>query len=272
MTYGKHLVLLICLLHSASRSYGQEASEVAAAAKNLADELANPVSSLISTPLQSNMDFGLGSNNGSRYTLNIQPVVPVVISDKVSFIGRLVLPVVSQYNITGVGESQTGLSDAVLTGFFSPKRPLYGFTWGVGPALLLPTSTIDALASRKFGLGPSLVALIQHQGITYGILFNQIWSVFGNADRPDVNQLFFQPFIVHNWSTGTGLGATLEGTHSWERKSTNIWLTATLNSLSLIKKQKIQWQIGPRFNVVAPRESRGKFGFRATLTFLFPTS
>ena len=269
--HAKLLVVVLCLFPAVPKLYGQEASEVAAAAKNLADELANPVSSLISAPFQSNMDFGLGPNFGSRYTLNIQPVVPVSINDRVHFIGRVVLPFISQYNVTGIGESQTGLSDATITGFFSPKRIKHGFIWGAGPAFLLPTATIDALASKKLGLGPSLVALMQTGGITFGLLVNQIWSILGNTDRPDLNQLFFQPYIVHNWPTGTGVGATLEGIHYWNSKSTNIWLTATLNSVSLIKKQKIQWQIGPRFNIAAPEGSRGKFGFRASLTFLFPT-
>jgi hypothetical protein len=39
--------------------------------EELAKKLANPVASLISLPLQNNMDFGIGSLKGSRYTLNI---------------------------------------------------------------------------------------------------------------------------------------------------------------------------------------------------------
>jgi hypothetical protein len=45
-------------------------------ASELAKELQNPVAKLISVPLQSNWDFGIGSANAMRYTLNVQPVVP----------------------------------------------------------------------------------------------------------------------------------------------------------------------------------------------------
>ena len=43
----------------------------------LAKKLSNPISSLISVPLQGNYDQDLGpSNDGERYLLNVQPVIP----------------------------------------------------------------------------------------------------------------------------------------------------------------------------------------------------
>jgi len=39
--------------------------------RDLAEKLANPVSSLISVPFQSNYDCCFGPNNASRYLLNI---------------------------------------------------------------------------------------------------------------------------------------------------------------------------------------------------------
>ena len=43
----------------------------------LARQLSNPISSLISVPLQFNADYGAGPDgDGALYTLNIQPVIP----------------------------------------------------------------------------------------------------------------------------------------------------------------------------------------------------
>jgi hypothetical protein len=53
----------------------------AASAEELAKKLSNPVSSLISLPFQSNFDFNTGQDNDNfKYTLNIQPVIPLSIS------------------------------------------------------------------------------------------------------------------------------------------------------------------------------------------------
>src|SRR5688500_193171 len=80
-------------------------------ASDLAKKLANPISSLISVPFQNNTNYGIGDLKGTRNTMNIQPVVPLTINKNLNLITRIIMPVVSQYNITGKGEKQSGLGD-----------------------------------------------------------------------------------------------------------------------------------------------------------------
>ena len=47
---------------------------------DLAKQTQNPVSDLIRVPLQNNFDFNIGPHDRTRYTLNIQPVIPFGIS------------------------------------------------------------------------------------------------------------------------------------------------------------------------------------------------
>lgn len=239
-------------------------------AEELAKKLANPVSSLISLPFQNNSDYGIGTRKGSRNTMNVQPVVPMGISKDLNLIARWVQPIISQYNITGEGQSQTGLADAVVSGFISPKEAKNGFTWGAGPVFLLPVATNNAFASKQFGIGPTAVALKQANGWTYGALVNQIWGIAGGEGRPKVNQFFLQPFMNYNWKSGAGLGGAFEYTHSWTGGTNTLWFIPTVSGLTSLGKQKVSLAFGPRFNLAAPDGAKASMGWRAVAAFLFP--
>jgi hypothetical protein len=239
-------------------------------AAELAKKLSNPIASLISVPLQNNLDVGIGDNLGSKNTLNIQPVIPIRLTDKINLITRVVLPVISQHGITGSGNSEFGLGDAVVSAFVSPAESKGGLTWGAGPVLLITTATHDLLASKKFGLGPTAVALYQTNGFTIGGLINQIWSITGDANRPNVNMMFFQPFLTYNWKTGAGIGGNFEITRNWDTSTTNVWLNPTFSAVTAMGNQKVQFAIGPRLNLAAPDGSKAKYGIRTALVLLFP--
>ena len=129
----------------------------------LAQQLSNPVAALISVPLQLNYSQGIGPvDDGSQWLLNIQPVIPVGISEKWNLISRTIVPVVSQSDIFPGAGSQFGIGDTVQSFFFSPKAPTSGgLIWGVGPVLLLPTGSDPLLTGDKWGAGPTAVVLKQ---------------------------------------------------------------------------------------------------------------
>src|SRR5687768_5478695 len=132
-------------------------------AEELAKQLSNPIASLVSVPLQFNFDDGIGSaDEGERFLLNVQPVIPVSIGKDWNLISRTIVPVVGQDDIFPGSGEQFGLGDTVQSLFFSPKAlTAGGWTWGAGPALLLPTATDDLLGAEKWGAGPTAVALRQ---------------------------------------------------------------------------------------------------------------
>lgn len=151
---------------------------------------------------------------------------------------------IAQYGITGVRETQSGLSDAVVSGFLSPSKGGGGLVWGVGPAFLLPVGSSD-FSTRKFGVGPTAVALTQANGWTIGGLVNQIWSVAGDEAGSDVSQMFLEPFVTCNWKSGAGLGATIEWTQDWQQDRSTVWLTPTLSGDTALGKQKVSWPSVP---------------------------
>ena len=117
----------------------------------IARQLANPVASLVSVPIQVNYDRDLGvDDNGSILRTNVQPVLPFSISGGWNLISRTIVPLIELDNVPVSGSSEYGLGDTVQSLFFSPKAPTPGgWIWGVGPVLLLPTATDEALGNEQ---------------------------------------------------------------------------------------------------------------------------
>jgi hypothetical protein len=268
----KKFLLTIGLIFAGVIVYAQEkpTASTETSAQELANKLANPVANLISVPLQNNTDYGIGKFNGSKNTLNIQPVIPIQLSKNLNLITRYIFPLVDQNDVTGDKTHQFGLSDATISGFFAPANSKNGLIWGVGPAILIPTGTNEFLTTKKWGIGPTALVLKQAKGLTYGMLINQIWSFAGDKDRTDVNQMFLQPFLTHNWKSGAGLGVNAEITSNWQAGNTTAFINPIVLGVTKLGSQTIQLALGPRIPVAAPSESKGKFGFRAVLTFVFP--
>ena len=144
--------------------------------------------------------------------------------------------------------------------------------WGVGPAFLIPTATNTILGQGKFGIGPSVVVLVQPGKWTLGALTNNIWSVAGDSSRPDVNQFLLQYFVNYNLQKGWFLTIAPIVTANWEVSSPNRWTVPFGGGVGRIMKLGAQpVNISAQFygNPIRPAGT-SPWGMRLQFALLFP--
>jgi len=238
----------------------------------LAKQTQNPLAALISVPFQFNYDHDIGpQQDGKKYYVNIQPVIPITLNEDWNIISRTILPIVKQEDFApGLG-TDSGVGDITQSFFFSPKKPSEsGWIWGVGPVLLIP-SGVDHISSEKWGAGPTGVALKQQDGWTYGILANQIWSYAGSNGHPDVNATYLQPFLSYTTHTHTSFGINSESTYNRVTQQWSVPFNLFAQQLLKVDGQIVALMAGVRYWADTPDNVGPEgWGLRFQANFLFP--
>jgi len=67
-----------------------------------------------------------------------------------------------------------------------------------------------------------------------------------DEDRSDINQMFFQPFLSHNWKSGAGISLSSEMNFNWEANTTTISLDPSVSAVTKLGKQALSLALGPR--------------------------
>ncbi len=233
--------------------------------EGLEKKIQNPIASLISVPFQNNTDFGIGPDNLTRNTLNIQPVLPFSLTKDINLIVRTIVPVISQP--LSPDTSEFGIGDINTSLFLTAAKPKKVIT-GYGLVVGLPTATNSALGAGKWTVGPSFLAMIQPESWTIGGLVQNTWSTSG----PEVNFFYSQIFAVKNLNKGWYLNSAPIITANWNASKGNEWtvpLGIGAGRLFRVGKLPINGQIGYYQNVVKP-ENGADSQFRFQLVLLFP--
>ncbi len=199
---ARWLMVPLTALVLASPLRAEEATTPAAgpSASELAKQTQNPVADLISVPFQNNFNFNTGPDNRTVWILNVQPVIPIKLTDQWNLITRTIMPIINQPSLAPGIESAFGLGDINPSLFFSPAGS-EKFIWGAGPTFTFPTASSRELGSGKFSAGPTAVALTMQGPWVVGALANNQWSFAGWGDD-DVNLLLLQPFVNYNFGKG----------------------------------------------------------------------
>src|SRR5215471_10880611 len=216
------MLLFLLTALSTQAAEPQKTSPQEASEEQLVKQTQNPVADLISVPFQNNFNFEAGpKHNHQIYLLNIQPVIPIHITEDWNLISRIIQPVINLPSLApGVG-SATGLGDMNPTFFLSPAKP-GELIWGAGPTFTLPTATDKLLGNGKFSLGPAVVGLLMKGHWVFGALMNNQWSVAGWGGG-HVNEMLIQPFINYNLPDHWYLVSAPIMTANWAAKGSDVW-------------------------------------------------
>jgi hypothetical protein len=248
-----------------------------ASAEMSAEELAklaqNPVGNLVSVPFQNNTNLNFGPEKGTQNILNIQPVIPISISDEWNIITRTILPVISMPALGPDTGSTNGIGDTTLTAFLSPANPGH-WIWGAGPVIQIPTNSTAELGNKNWGLGPSVVVLHLDKGDpwVYGVLVNNVWSLTNDKQGGAYNNGLIQPFVNYNFEGGLYLTSAPILTVDWKADSGQQWtvpIGGGVGKIFHLGKLPVNTQISAYYNVVKP-DFGANWQIRAQVQFMFP--
>lgn len=202
---GSVVMALLNVSASAQEPYPGQATELAKAAQN-------PVSGLLSVPLQFNFMTGGDLGDRTSYALLLQPIIPMAIGSGWNVIARAIVP---YHSVPGNGQRHGGFGDLQLQLYASPSATTE-VMWGVGPMLSFPTATDDAARTGAWGLGPAAVAIRQHGAFVLGGMLTHLWTFADyENDRPNISRLTFQPILNYNFPGGWAVNFAPLMTGDW---------------------------------------------------------
>jgi hypothetical protein len=236
----------------------------------LAQQLNNPLANLISVPIQNNFDYGGGrDDDGFRFTLVTQPVIPFELNKDWNLITRTVIPYAHVSNV--FPSTEGGLGDSVASLWFSPAKPTAGgWILGAGPAILVPTATNRLLGNGQWGGGPTGVAVLVRGPWTGLVLGNYIWGAGSAYDgRDSVNQGFLQLALAYTMPTRTTVFTSTESVYAHNDRQWTVPLQLGVNQLLRIGGQPLQLGGLVRYYAEAP-QGGPDWGFQLRVTLVFP--
>ena len=216
--------------------------ESATSQSELAKQSQSPISKLTILSFQYDMLFEVGLEEESLYSLTTGVIFPVNLGKKVDLINRWFLPLVFQEANFPGDTNSVGLSDLNLQALLTPSEPkwfIWGeLKWGLGTSVFLPTNTDDQLGSDKISIGPLLAFVRRPRALVYGFLVQNVWSIVGDNNEPDVNKMILQYFFNYNFSNGWYLTTTNLVTANWEENNDNRWTVPIGGGIGKIVRTK----------------------------------
>lgn len=278
--YFASLVLLVplVLLCTAALGWAEDISEEEDRRRHNTSEvqssheaayrLADPIPNVFTVPFQLNYDRGYGSDgDGRRFTGKLQPVVPIKVSQQVTYYVRTIVPY--EWKDEGDGYNIDGFGVPLIETFFAGATTERN-EFRVGPFLSPPALSGSRFGTQETGAGISWLGILRPGDWAIGLLGYQSFAIGGSDAGGTANATYLQPFISYVTRDAWTYSLNAESTTYWDPSSTSTPLNLTLNKAVMIGDLPVSFAVGGRYYLVSSDDGASGFGGRVQLTFVFP--
>ncbi|HUO05525.1 MAG TPA: hypothetical protein VMU16_10040 [Candidatus Binataceae bacterium] len=236
--------------------------------QDLAKSAHNPFEEFVKIPIEPEAGFGIGPHHDPGASLNIEPTLPLQITDDWDVITQPNLTIAYQPSPHG----QFGLQDFQTLSYLTPAHAAK-WIWGIGPIFQFPTASSKELGTGHWCAGPTAAVVYSNGPWFNGIRTYQLMSFAGNRSRGSVNLTYVEPDFSYNFESGWYIDTDPAITFDWTANTANAWtlpVGADVGKAFNIGKQAMTMQIGS-YDFVKYPPNTPQWGIRLSITFLFPT-
>ncbi len=258
------LAVFVLFLGTATTAAAQEEmSEEERAAAIARAQANNPLASAYALNFQNFYSPSLyGVPDRSANTFYIRAAIPIGRT-----LTRASLPLATRPS--SPTEAQSGLGDFnVFTAYLFVSNATTSL--GVGPLLVVPTATDDALGQGKWQAGAAAIAFKATRLVQVGGLITWQGSFAGDSDRASTSLLAVQPFAI--WQLGGGTYLRSTGIWAFDLKSGDYVVPFGMGIGQVLKAGKVIYNVffEPQFSILHDGTGQPKVQIFAGLNLQFP--
>lgn len=264
----KGIILSLVMMTALSHTYAFADNDT-----ELAKKSQNPTEKMVQVPFNNNFNFGYGDHGNTQYVLDIEPVIPFTLNENWNLILRTIVPVMRQPSLLPARGYLNGIGDINPTFYLVPANP-GKVIFAIGPTIVFPTATRQALGQGKYSIGPSFVIVTMPGNWVVGFMMFNYWSIGGQSNRPNANSFETQYFINYNMPDGWYVTSQPIITADWTATSTDRWLVPIgggFGRVFQVGKQAVNISIQAYTNVVTASYGPN-WQAQLNLTLLFPST
>ena len=216
----KQSFLVVLVYFMGLSAFCQSIEEPKTSVEEMSKKRQDPVSGLRSVFLQ---EVLLPIADGTGSSFSIQPVYPFKLANNLKLITYTIIPFQTVPPLFDGGTHEGGMGNILFNGYFSSIQKKGKLSWGIGPALQIPTRTNPALGSNRLSLGPTALLYMAGDKFSGGIVLQNYWSL-GGDDVNKVNSGSIQYIAYYNFSKGWFVESNATIVVNWLALSGNQWL------------------------------------------------